>query len=546
MKSRHRIATTVLLAGLLLACLPVLYALHQARVQAIGEKYQALDEVGLGLDRRVRSALAILPSMHSEMSSSDTPPCSPAGILQLQQVAARTQISIAALYMEDQRVLCSSSDPLMQQLLLGAASVKRADGIRIHTDARLPSMPDHRYAVMEKEGYALLVYPEGMIAPFVRPDLSLGFFTPRDGQYGARNGMLLDRWIAPDAATETENHFVDDEAGFVVVRHIMQTSNTGVIVATPIATIDRRMAEFGSWFIPAGAVIGLSVLVIALLLTRYQLSPRSQLLRALKKGQFFLLYQPIMDLHDDSCIGAEALLRWEYEDGTILQPDSFIPVAEESGIIHLITAQVLTLAEQDMGRFLQRMPGFRLAVNLAASDLQSEQTPDLLAAMLQRIGPGCGQWVVEVTERGMLEETSALGVVNAIRELGIEIAIDDFGTGYSSLSYLATYPFDILKVDKSFTSTACTQAVTSQVAVHILELARTLGMQTLVEGIESPRQAEFFRSCGVRYGQGYLFGRPMGAADLFAFVAANTRPGQLAAHCELAATERGAASAGRC
>lgn len=543
MKHRHGIAALFLLAGALLACLPVIYALHQARVQAISEKYQALDEVGQGLDRRVRSALAMLTKMQSDMSTNGEAPCSPADIIQLQEVAAQTQISIAALYLEDRRVLCSSSDPLMQNLILGPAPLKRADGIRIYTDVRLPGVPDRSYAVMEKEGYALLVYPDGMIAPFVRPDLSLGLFSPDNDQYGARDGMLLDRWISQDTSDDSPNHFVDEEAGFLVVRHIMQTSNTGVVVATPISNIDQRMAHFGKWFIPAGIVIGLSVLATALLLTRYQLSPHNQLLRALRKGHVFLLYQPIIDLRDGTCIGAEALLRWQYEDGTVLLPDSFIPIAEENRIMELVTAQVLQLVERDMSSFLQHTPGFRLAVNLAASDLQSERTPELLAAMLQRIGPGCGQFVVEATERGLLEENSALSVVNAIRELGIEIAIDDFGTGYSSLAYLATYPFDILKVDKSFTSTACTQAVTSQVAVHILELARTLGMQTLAEGIETSAQADFFRSRGVLYGQGYLFGRPMSAADLFAFVEANTRPGQLAAHCELATPERGASSA---
>src|SRR5690606_26370943 len=114
--------------------------------------------------------------------------------------------------------------------------------------------------------------------------------------------------------------------------------------------------------------------------------------------------------------------------------------------------------------------------------------------------------------RGLLEQESTLAVVNAIRALGVEVAIDDFGTGYSSLAYLTTYPFDILKIDKSFTCTACTDSVTSQVALHIIELANTLGMRTLVEGIETPEQAELFRSKGVNYGQGYLFGQPMTAA----------------------------------
>ncbi len=541
MKHRHAIAAIFLLAGVLLGCVPVLYALHQARMQAISEKYQALDEVSQGLDRRVRNALSMLTRMQHDMSTNGEAPCSPADIVQLQQVAAQTQISIAALYLENQRVVCSSSDPLMRQLLLGPAPVKRADGVRIYPDVQLPGVDDRSYAVMEKNGYALLIYPDGMIAPFVRPDLSLALFSPGSGQYGARSGVLLDRWMSPSASTE--NHFVDEDAGFLVVRHIMQTSNTGVVVATPISSIDQRMAQFGRWFIPAGIVIGLSVLAAALLLTRYQLSPRNQVLRALKEGHFFLLYQPIVDLRDGTCVGAEALLRWQYEDGTTLLPDSFIPIAEEGGIIQLVTAQVLQLVERDMSGFLRDMPRFRLAVNLAASDLQSERTPELLAAMLHRIGPGCGQFVVEATERTLLEKTSALSVVIAIRELGIEIAIDDFGTGYSSLSYLATFPFDILKVDRSFTSTACTQAVTSQVAVHILELARSLGMQTLAEGIETAAQAEFFRSRGAVYGQGYWFGWPMTATELFAFVAANARPDQLAPHFELAPAKSGATHA---
>ncbi|MEG1679875.1 MAG: EAL domain-containing protein [Stenotrophomonas sp.] len=538
MKRRHVIAAIFLLAGLLLGCLPVFYALHQARQQAISDKYKELDDVAQGLDRRVRNALAMLARMHAEMSASGEAACNPARIQHLQRVAARTQISIAALYLENHRVVCSSSDPLMQQLVLGSASRKRADGIRVYSDARLPGVHDRSYAVLEKEGYALLVYPEGVIAPFVRADLSLGLFTPRNGLYSVRDGVMLDHWASPATTTRAPSHFLDTDAGYLVARHIMQTGDTGVIVATPVANIDTRVARFGRWFIPAGIVIGLSVLASVLLLSRHQLSPRNQLLRALRKGHFFLLYQPLIDLHDGRCIGAEALLRWQYEEATVLPPDRFIPIAEESGLIQQITRQVLHLVEKDMSSFLRRMPAFRLAVNLAASDLQSEQTPKLLGQMLQNIGPGCGQFVVEATERALLEETSALSVLDAIRALGIELAIDDFGTGYSSLAYLATYPFDILKVDKSFTSTACTQAVTSQVAEHILDLAHTLGMQTLAEGIETTEQADFFRCRGVLYGQGYLFGRPMSAEALFQFVAANTRAYQPAPRGQLLHVER--------
>ncbi len=524
MKYRHRIAVLFLLAGLLLASLPVFYALHQARRQAVAERYQALDEIALGLERRVRNATDMLAVMHAAAGAEA--PCSPAGIARLQQLAARTQISIGALQVRNGRVLCSSSDPLMQQLLLGPPPPARADGTRIYRDVRLPGLADRNYVVIERSGHALLLYPDELISPFVREDLSLGLFNPRDGHYSARSGMLLDAWASPVQAAGRPAQFLDAQAGFLVTRHVMPSGTTGVIVATPVSSIDQRMAQFTRWFIPAGIAVGLSVLATALVFTHRQFSARAQLLRALNKDQFFLVYQPVFDLRDDTCIGAEALLRWRGDDGTVQLPDRFIPIAEEARLIRPLTRRVLALVERDMTAFLRRTPGFRLALNLAASDLQSVDMPVLLAAMQQSIGVGCGKFVVEATERGLLEEASALSVVNAIRALDIEIAIDDFGTGYSSLSYLATYPFDILKVDKSFTSTACTQAVTSQVAEHILELARTLGMQILVEGIETEEQARFFRSRGVVYAQGYLLGRPMPAEALFAFVAAHTRPGQ--------------------
>lgn len=533
MKHHHRMVALFLLAGLLLASLPVLYAMHQARRQAVAEKYQELDRVALGLDRRVRNAMETLSAMHHELSTSGVAPCSNAGIGRLQHIAARTQITIAALYVQDGRVLCSSSDPLLRQLLLGEPTPGLPGDTRVYSQVRLPGMRNVQYSVIERGGHALLIYPDGMISPFARPDLSLGLFNPHTGTYSARSGVLRDGWTMPATVVTTgPDHFLDTGAGYLVARHVTQPSTTGVIVATPISSIDLRMAQFGRWFIPAGIAVGLSVMAMALLFIRRQFSVRVQLLRALHKEQFYLLYQPVLDLRDGRCIGAEALLRWRYDDGTVQLPDRFIPIAEDVGLVSALTGRVLKLVERDLTHFLRRLPDFRIALNVAASDLQSNATPSLLAAMQQSIGTGCGQFVVEATERELLEETSTLSVVEAIRTLGIKIAIDDFGTGYSSLAYLTTYPFDILKIDKSFTATACTQAVTSQVAEHILDLARTLGMQPLVEGIETQQQADFFRSRGVVYGQGYLLGRPMPAEELFAFVAAHSRPGRLQAPLE--------------
>lgn len=529
MTKRYRIAALLLLAAAILACVPVLYSLHQARKQAIREKYVLLDDVSTSIRREVAGTIGVIERLSAEMRSSGDAPCSSAGLLRMQRFGISSHIVKSTLYLQGGKVVCSSGGALMQQIALPPNPLRAADGVLVYTQVHVPGLPGHEYVILEKDGYALLVYPDGLISPFARPDLSLGLFNSMDGRYAARQGTLLPGWTTTTADTNHDGHFTDAEAGYLVVRRVLRPGGTGVIVATPLATIDTRMAQFAHWFIPIGIVAGLAVLGMALVMIRRQWSTRAELLRAINKGHFFLVYQPVFCLQDDTCIGAEALLRWEHEDGTVVPPDRFIPFAEDAGLIQLVTRRVLELVVQDLSGFFRQYPRFRLGVNLSPRDLQSMDTPRLLAEMQQAIGPGNGQFVVEATERGLLEETSAQDVVAAIHALGIEIAIDDFGTGYSSLAYLTTYPFDILKVDKSFTSTACTEAVTSQVATHIIELASSLNMQTLVEGIESQEQADFFRSRGVLYGQGYFFARPMRAADLAAFVPLHTHPGQHAA-----------------
>ncbi len=526
MKNRYQIAALLLLAAAILACVPVLYSLHQARKQAIREKYVLLDDVSASISRQVGSTIDVIERLRAEMRSSGDAPCSPAGLLRMQRFGISSQIVKSTLYLEQGKVICSSGGLLMQQIVLGPQTSRALDGVRVYTQVQVPGLPGREYVVLEKDGYALLIYPDGLIAPFARPDLSLGLFNSVDGRYTARHGALPQRWTTATMDKDNDGHFTDTESGYLVVRRLLRPGGTGVIVATPLAAINARMAQFAHWFIPIGIIAGLAVLGMALVMIRRQWSTRAELLRAINKGHFFLMYQPEFCLQDDTCIGAEALLRWQHEDGTVVPPDRFIPFAEDAGLIQLVTRRVLELVVKDLSGFFRQYPGFRLGVNLSPRDLQSMDTPQLLADMQRAIGPGNGRFVVEATERGLLEEASAQDVVAAIHALGIEIAIDDFGTGYSSLAYLTTYRFDILKVDKSFTSTACTEAVTSQVATHIIELARSLGMQTLVEGIETQEQADFFRNKGVIYGQGYFFGRPMRAAELSAFVPLHTHPEQ--------------------
>lgn len=526
MKRHYRIAVLLLLAGAIIACMPVLYSLRQAREEAIEEKFASLDALALSLDQLVTNTTLALPGLHEEVERDGHAPCSAEGVARLQRFGLGAQFVKSALYLDGPRVVCSSNGALMDDMVLGEPNRLLSDGSRLYSQVHVPGVAGRQYVVLEKNNYALLIYPESLISPFGGPELSLGLFNLRTGNFSARVGTIHDRWGVPGEDGPRQHNFIDDEAGYLVVRRIVPATGAGIVVAAPMASVNQRTAQFAHLFIPIGITGSLLVLGMALLLSRRQVSTRAELLHAINKGHLFLLYQPVVDLQDGTCIGAEALLRWQRDNGTVVPPDAFIPFAEEAGLIHLVSRRVMELVQQDMTRFLRANPEFRIGINLSPRDLQSQQTPRLLAAMRQAIGPGCGRFVVEATEREVLEKASALEVVRAIRDQGIEVAIDDFGTGYSGLSSLVTYPFDILKLDKSFTWAACSEPASGRVARHIVELAKGMNMQTLVEGIETEEQAQFFRELGVHYGQGYLFGKPLTASELIAHVPRHSQPGQ--------------------
>ena len=207
-------------------------------------------------------------------------------------------------------------------------------------------------------------------------------------------------------------------------------------------------------------------------------------------------------------IGAEALVRWR-RAGRIIRPDSFIPVAEESGAITLITECVASIVAADLPHFLAIDPDFQVAINLSPADLRSQTTLDMLKEILRAEGARPANLGIEATERGFLQEAEVHDHMGTIRSMGISVAIDDFGTGYSSLSRLQHLPLDTLKIDKSFVDTIGTDGVTSGVVPHIIEMAHSLKLEMVAEGVETEEQAGFLRQQGVRYAQGWLFARPM-------------------------------------
>jgi diguanylate cyclase (GGDEF)-like protein/PAS domain S-box-containing protein len=240
--------------------------------------------------------------------------------------------------------------------------------------------------------------------------------------------------------------------------------------------------------------------------------------KALEREEFFLEYQPIVDLGTRVLLGVEALVRWRHPEAGVLTPASFIHVLEECGQIAALGRWVLQRACRDVCAWrgaIAGPSGLRLAVNISARHLQhGELVRDVLAA-LESSGFEPGNLVIELTESTMMYNTEVnLERFHRLKGLGVKVAIDDFGTGYSSLSYLHRFPIDILKIDRSFINGLTSSDDGPDLARAVIMLGETLGLDTVAEGIELEPQVEALLALGCVAGQGYLFAQPRTLEEL--------------------------------
>lgn len=243
--------------------------------------------------------------------------------------------------------------------------------------------------------------------------------------------------------------------------------------------------------------------------------PRSSDLRkALDQREFVLYYQPEIELATRKIAGLEALIRWPHPERGILPPSDFIPIAEENGMILPIGDWVLSEACQQIQSWNQSHGNDapRVCVNLSARQFSREGLADHVEALLSLHEVPSRQLGLEMTESSLMSDIDvAFDVLSNLRRLGVSLLMDDFGTGYSSLNYLHSFPFDVLKIDRSFVRRMGEGEQPLQIIRTIIELARVLGMDVVAEGIETVEQYVLLREMGCRYGQGYLFSRPLPA-----------------------------------
>jgi len=386
--------------------------------------------------------------------------------------------------------------------------------------ATLPTVPGHSFIIVGHRDAFVIVRP-APTPPELAPDtLSLSrFFINRSSHQRV--------WFAgppvnvPDALLEDGRSFWHDGSYAAVA---CATDNMMCLVLqAPWAAMLHRNATPFEIFALAGGLTGsaASLGLLTWLNRRRSILRRLQL--AVLNGELVLHYQPIMDAKTEQVVGAEALMRWPAKSGTAIGPDEFIPLAEDAGIISDITCFAIRRVGEELGPLLRLNPDFTVSVNIVADDLGDRRFHAALATHISGAGiPPC-QIALELTERRSAEVEAANVAINQLRRAGYKIYIDDFGTGFSSLTYLSDLSVDAIKLDKSFTSTVNTEMVRARLVPAILEMAKDIGVPVIVEGVETDYQAAYFRTYGVLCMQGWLFAKPMPAADLLRSVSPKAR-----------------------
>jgi sensor c-di-GMP phosphodiesterase-like protein len=508
MPSRKLVTTVAVLIGTAALLAPIWISLELARMQSIANVEARTRGYARNVMHRVNETKVQVIASYRAIGHDHLPLCSE------QEVNLMRKLDLSSSYLQGvgrlsgTQLTCTSLGTTYS-LDLGPPNVITDDKNQEWISVRIPPAVNHPLTVIGRNGIALILDPSLAVDTVTEgPDVDLAVYPPSSPNHpflASQGENFHANWFRPIRKGTTVS-FIDEGYAVTLIRSL--DTDTAVIAAMPLRYSGQGLRRFVLIFVPIGLVCGLTLAAAVLYISRIQLSLPAMLKAAARRGEFFVEYQPQVELETGHWTGAEALVRWN-QRGKIVAPDQFIPIAESSGVITLITECVMEKVTSDLPKMLKIDPAFRVAINLSAADFLSGRTVEMLKNLLETSGAGPENIEIEATERGFLQGTKAQEMIAALREMGVTVAVDDFGTGYSSLSCLQTLEVDALKIDKSFVDTIGTDAATSQVVPHIIEMAHSMMLEMVAEGVETEAQAEFLISKGVRYAQGWLFARPM-------------------------------------
>ncbi len=332
--------------------------------------------------------------------------------------------------------------------------------------------------------------------------------------------VLLDGIAEPGDATRIAERVLDvmNQPYQISGHRVLSTASVGVVCSGPQYTTAEEMLRDADTAMYEAKARGKARAIMFDPAMQQSVQERVELENEMRDAigtdQFRLVYQPIVSLEDGRLHGVEALVRWHHPTRGLISPVTFIPIAEETHLVLPLSEWILDHACQQFMRWhrehADRCPAY-ISVNLSRVQLTESGLVDQVMSTLERAGMKPGQLQLEVTESEIMRNpVAAVELLTALREHGVRLAMDDFGTGYSSLCCLHEFPFDVLKIDRSFINNLVQGRKDFVALVHaVISLAGTLGMRCVAEGIEEHDQLAVLKGMDCEYGQGYLFAKPL-------------------------------------
>jgi sensor c-di-GMP phosphodiesterase-like protein len=522
-RNKRVLTGVTILLIVITAFVSIFLSLMIAQNQAISKETRRLREITSGVLMRMSSTREQFTNVVAHFAHvAEKDACAPQHIQKMQEFNISGFFLQAVAHVKDNRIVCSSISEVFDGIDLGTPFRTEPDGTRLWANIKVADWQNHHLVVMERAGWAIVMVPSHAIEALGNSGVSVGIFGIQSHKLYTARGEIASDWLQRYHGKQALT-FIDKERHMLVYMAPNQLNMTGVVAAMPLKDINDDLVSFIQILIPLAMVVGISLGGIFIYMQRTRYSTKSAILRALANNEFYLEYQPIMNLQNKLCVGAEALIRWKTPDNNFISPDTFIPAAEASGVICQITQRVFELVAKDMHTALNMHKNFHVGINISSHDIRSGELLPMIEHLKKSTGAQGRQIVIEVTERGFLDDDEALTTIKNIRACGVMVAIDDFGTGYSSLSYLTKFQLDYLKIDKAFVDSVGTDAVTSHVAFHIIEMAKTLQLDMVAEGVETEQQAQILRERGVKYVQGWLFSKSLKRKEFYSYLEKHTQ-----------------------
>lgn len=499
------------LIGVLLLTAMVLWLLWR---ESIAAEERAAGQLAEALGRRSEAIILDLRNQLHQLDQLDSERCGPAHLEHLQNIAMARPYLRALGYWQADRRMCGVG-------FLGAGMrPPRAD--RIYDSGLIAWWPS---AHTEVGGVQLFLMRFGDHDAAIDPRMLLDAGSARNGAAGLWVEGLRMAATPWDAELPLPKSLPIGLTIDRAQRRVISRFSHHDLIPIDVVAIEH-LDSFWERHLPTLVAVGGGGLLMisawlyaALRYSRHRLSLPTRLRIALRRGDIGAHYQPVIELASGRCVGAEALARWRDRSEPAISPEQFIPVAERVGLAHRITLAVLDTTLSELAPLLRESPALSINLNLAPADLTEPHFANQLQTALARAELPSQAIKLEITERALVNTDSARTLIRGFRQLGHQIAVDDFGTGYSSLSYLASFELDVLKIDKSFVDAIGTDSATSHVILHVIEMARSLGLKTVAEGVESQAQIDWLRQHGVDYVQGYYHSPPLDARQFAEFVA---------------------------